>query len=587
MNPIKNPFGPPPPDFRKLVHPNKMAPGSANCLFLLFHLLISCSSGEHDYGDTATSSVAGLQVFPSDGRVRSSAAGLGLSVDLWLSERQVKNLIASETSTVSWLKARLLLDKRIRNIIVRFGHGNSGPCELQNLQLTLETVNRIIGNFGNKHRVELSVAFPLPHLEKLTEGNAMELISGIDKSISKIIIEDRGGKDKKRADRFIGSIVERAHLVSSRLPSNGFHVVLAIRGPAAPKEVSQLRYRISESFKSGRTKPNGRIVEIRNVQEPISVPSRRALLKSDHMKSTGHDTDFPVTPTPIIVTVPATAGPVAISPTNPNLTPLAFPPPIPVTFPTPPVTVPVTPIPVTNPVPVTPVPVTNPVTTYPSTPGIPTVTPTPVPTTNPPATPSTSPAIPGQSWCVAKAGASEAALQAALDYACGIGGADCSQIQMGASCYNPNTLENHASYAFNSYYQKNPVATSCDFSGTATIVAANPSTGACIYPTSQTSAPATTTPTTPTPTPTTAALPPPSTGAVPVPVPVPVPGSGTPPAVLNSGNPPSGNPTDFGNLGPPPPATFFSTSARLQPYVGCIIVLISLVLQDLCCRDRK
>ncbi|PKU80473.1 Glucan endo-1,3-beta-glucosidase 1 [Dendrobium catenatum] len=81
----------------------------------------------------------------------------------------------------------------------------------------------------------------------------------------------------------------------------------------------------------------------------------------------------------------------------------------------------------------------------------------------------------GQSWCVASPTASQTALQVALDYACGYGGADCSEIQAGANCYNPDTVKDHASYAFNSYYQKNPIPTSCDFGGTAIITNVNPS----------------------------------------------------------------------------------------------------------------
>uniref|UniRef100_A0A0E0MZL5 X8 domain-containing protein n=3 Tax=Oryza TaxID=4527 RepID=A0A0E0MZL5_ORYRU len=80
----------------------------------------------------------------------------------------------------------------------------------------------------------------------------------------------------------------------------------------------------------------------------------------------------------------------------------------------------------------------------------------------------------GGSWCVASQSASPTALQVALDYACGYG-ADCSAIQPGGSCFNPDTVHDHASYAFNSYYQKNPVATSCDFGGTATITNTDPS----------------------------------------------------------------------------------------------------------------
>jgi hypothetical protein len=66
-------------------------------------------------------------------------------------------------------------------------------------------------------------------------------------------------------------------------------------------------------------------------------------------------------------------------------------------------------------------------------------------------------------------------LQVAIDYACGYGGTDCSALQPGGSCYNPNTIRDHASYAFNSYYQKNPVPTSCVFGGTAQLTTTDPS----------------------------------------------------------------------------------------------------------------
>ncbi|MQL98575.1 hypothetical protein Taro_031289 [Colocasia esculenta] len=212
---------------------------------------------------------------------------------------------------------------------------------------------------------------------------------------------------------------------------------------------------------------------------------------------------FPTTgPTPGIITVPA-SNPVTVLPgppvTIPSTTPVVNPMPFPATNPvTTPITVPATipappppgvlPInPVTTPTLPLPPPLTNPVTTYPfpppSTipfaPGIGTV----------PVTVPVAPAVAGQTWCVAKIGALDAALQIALDYACGIGGADCLAIQQTGGCYNPNTLRDHASYAFNSYYQKNPSPLSCDFGGTAMLVNTNPSTAICTYPSTSSAAP--------------------------------------------------------------------------------------------------
>ncbi|KGN47963.1 glucan endo-1,3-beta-glucosidase 12 [Cucumis sativus] len=90
----------------------------------------------------------------------------------------------------------------------------------------------------------------------------------------------------------------------------------------------------------------------------------------------------------------------------------------------------------------------------------------------------------GNTWCVASGEAGKEKLQSGLDYACGEGGADCRPIQVGATCYNPNTLEAHASYAFNSYYQKNSrkVGT-CYFGGAAYVVTQPPKYGSCEFPT--------------------------------------------------------------------------------------------------------
>ncbi|KAL2332593.1 hypothetical protein Fmac_013806 [Flemingia macrophylla] len=96
--------------------------------------------------------------------------------------------------------------------------------------------------------------------------------------------------------------------------------------------------------------------------------------------------------------------------------------------------------------------------------------------------------VEGGSWCVAKIGAEEEALQTALDAVCGGGGADCAPIQADGLCYIPNTLQAHASYAFNSFYQRNARAPhACIFSGTSTIAQTDPSYGSCVYPSFPTS----------------------------------------------------------------------------------------------------
>lgn len=97
----------------------------------------------------------------------------------------------------------------------------------------------------------------------------------------------------------------------------------------------------------------------------------------------------------------------------------------------------------------------------------------PPPAGPPPPPPHQNPRFPV--WCVAKPTVPDSIIQEAMDYACGTG-ADCKPIQTNGSCFQPNTLVAHASYAFNSYWQKTKNrGGTCDFGGIAMLVTTDPS----------------------------------------------------------------------------------------------------------------
>ncbi|KAI4312305.1 hypothetical protein MLD38_037128 [Melastoma candidum] len=144
------------------------------------------------------------------------------------------------------------------------------------------------------------------------------------------------------------------------------------------------------------------------------------------------------------------------------------------------------------------IPIVNPTTPTTTTPPVAFASPSPPTALMTPINQVTTPTTgTGGAWCIAIPSASPTTLQVALDYACGYGGADCSAIQPGASCYDPNTVQDHASYAFNDYYQKNPIPTSCVFGGVAQLAYSDPSHDNCHFATTTsttTTPPATVTP---------------------------------------------------------------------------------------------
>ncbi|KAH7288864.1 hypothetical protein KP509_31G047300 [Ceratopteris richardii] len=86
-------------------------------------------------------------------------------------------------------------------------------------------------------------------------------------------------------------------------------------------------------------------------------------------------------------------------------------------------------------------------------------------------------------WCIAKPSSSIELLEQILQFACQEGGADCMPIQPDGTCFNPNSLISHVSYAMNSYYQLHGRNFwNCEFNGAGMVTPSNPSYGNCVYP---------------------------------------------------------------------------------------------------------
>ncbi|KAL1832310.1 hypothetical protein DCAR_0102311 [Daucus carota subsp. sativus] len=86
-----------------------------------------------------------------------------------------------------------------------------------------------------------------------------------------------------------------------------------------------------------------------------------------------------------------------------------------------------------------------------------------------------------EEWCVADVQTPDDILLGAMDWACN-NGADCGPIRPDQPCYLPNTMADHASFAFNSYYlNMKSKGADCYFNAAAIITSSDPSHGACKF----------------------------------------------------------------------------------------------------------
>lgn len=85
-----------------------------------------------------------------------------------------------------------------------------------------------------------------------------------------------------------------------------------------------------------------------------------------------------------------------------------------------------------------------------------------------------------EKWCVAKQEATDAQLQANIDWVCSQG-IDCKNISPGGICFDNNNMKTRSSFIMNVYYQsKGGSEDACNFSGSGVVTTTSPSTSTCV-----------------------------------------------------------------------------------------------------------
>ncbi|XP_006452618.2 glucan endo-1,3-beta-glucosidase 7 [Citrus clementina] len=83
-------------------------------------------------------------------------------------------------------------------------------------------------------------------------------------------------------------------------------------------------------------------------------------------------------------------------------------------------------------------------------------------------------------WCIVKPSTGDERLIANIQYCCDH--VDCSIIQPGGACYEPNNNYSHASVVMHLFYRaNNKLPHTCDFMQSGLIISQDPSVGKCIY----------------------------------------------------------------------------------------------------------